>query len=56
MSQLVLTVLGEAVRGVSHEVQAAYPEIPSAKMRGVCNLLVHESLASTTTSYGRRRV
>jgi uncharacterized protein with HEPN domain len=37
-----LTVLGEAVRGVPSEVQAANPEIPWAKMRGMRNLLVHE--------------
>lgn len=37
-----LTVLGEAVRGVPADVQAAHPEIPWARMRGLRNLLVHE--------------
>ena len=37
-----LTVLGEAVRGVPDELQAAHPEVPWAKMRGLRNLLGHE--------------
>ena len=37
-----LTVLGEAVRGIPDEVQAAHAEIPWAKMRGMRNLLVHQ--------------
>ena len=37
-----LAVLGEAVRGIPDEVQAAHPEIPWAKMRGMRNVLVHE--------------
>jgi uncharacterized protein with HEPN domain len=37
-----LTVLGEAVRGIPDEVQAANAEIPWAKMRGIRNVLVHQ--------------
>jgi uncharacterized protein with HEPN domain len=37
-----LTVLGEAARVVPEVVQAAYPEVPWAKMRGLRNFLVHE--------------
>lgn len=37
-----LTVLGEAVRGIPDEVQAAHAEIPWAKMRGIRNVLVHQ--------------
>ena len=41
-----LTVLGEAVRGIPNEVQAAHPEIPWAKMRAMRNLLVRQYFGS----------
>jgi uncharacterized protein with HEPN domain len=36
-----LTMIGEAARHVPAEVEAAYPEIPWAKIRGMRNHIVH---------------
>jgi len=37
-----LTVIGEAARYLPPEVEARYPEIPWARMRGIRNFVVHE--------------
>ncbi len=37
-----LAILGEAVRGIPQELEAAHPEVPWDDMRGMRNVVIHE--------------
>ncbi len=37
-----IAVIGEAVRGISPELQASHPEIPWDDVRGMRNIVIHE--------------
>ena len=36
------TIIGEAARYIPPEVEARYPDVPWARMRGMRNVVVHE--------------